>query len=67
VVNELVEAADDKQLTKLINRYARVDLILVDKLGYPQTGPARRRAVVRSSHRTRRALGHRDRVQRTVL
>jgi DNA replication protein DnaC len=30
LVNELVEAADDKQLTKLINRYGRVDLILVD-------------------------------------
>jgi DNA replication protein DnaC len=33
LVNELVEAADDKQLTKLINRYGRVDLILVDELG----------------------------------
>jgi DNA replication protein DnaC len=30
LVNELVEAADDKQLTKLINHYGRVDLILVD-------------------------------------
>jgi DNA replication protein DnaC len=30
LVNELVEAADDKQLTKLINRYGRVELILVD-------------------------------------
>jgi DNA replication protein DnaC len=36
LVNELVEAADDKQLTKLINRYSRVDLILVDELGYLQ-------------------------------
>jgi len=36
LVNELVEAADDKQLTKLINRYGRVDLILVDELGYVQ-------------------------------
>ena len=34
LVNELVEAADDKQLTELINRYGRVDLILVDELGY---------------------------------
>jgi DNA replication protein DnaC len=34
LVNELVEAADDKQLTKLINRYGRVDLILVDELVY---------------------------------
>lgn len=36
LVNELVEAADDKQLTKLINHYGRVDLILVDELGYLQ-------------------------------
>ena len=36
LVNELVEAADDKQLTKLISRYGRVDLILVDELGYLQ-------------------------------
>lgn len=36
LVNELVETADDKQLTKLINRYGRVDLILVDELGYLQ-------------------------------
>ena len=36
LVNELVEAADDKQLTKLINRYGRVDLILVDELEYLQ-------------------------------
>jgi hypothetical protein len=36
LVNELVEAADDKQLTKLTNRYGRVDLILVDELGYLQ-------------------------------
>ena len=34
LVNELVEAADDKELTKLINRYRRVDLILIDELGY---------------------------------
>ena len=36
LVNELAEAADDKQLTKLINHYGRVDLILVDELGYLQ-------------------------------
>ena len=36
LVNELVEAADDKQLSKLINRYGRVDAILVDELGYLQ-------------------------------
>jgi DNA replication protein DnaC len=34
LVNELVEAAGDKQLTKTINRYGRVDLLCVDELGY---------------------------------
>jgi len=34
LVNELVEAADDKQLVKTIARYGRVDLLCVDELGY---------------------------------
>lgn len=33
-VNELVEAADDKRLTKTIARYGRVDLLCIDELGY---------------------------------
>jgi len=34
LVNELVEAADEKVLAKTIARYGRVDLICVDELGY---------------------------------
>ena len=34
LVNELVEAADDKQLSKTISRYGRVDLLCLDELGY---------------------------------
>jgi DNA replication protein DnaC len=34
LVNELVEAADEKQLTKTIARYSRVDLLCIDELGY---------------------------------
>jgi DNA replication protein DnaC len=34
LVNELAEAADEKRLTKLIARYGRVDLLLLDELGY---------------------------------
>ncbi|MEU0505475.1 IS21-like element helper ATPase IstB [Nocardia sp. NPDC005998] len=34
LVNELVEAADEKQLAKTINRYGRVDLLCIDELGY---------------------------------
>ncbi len=33
-MSELVEAADDKQLTKTIARYGRVDLLCLDELGY---------------------------------
>lgn len=36
LVNELVEAADDKQLGKTIARYGRVDLLEIDELGYPE-------------------------------
>lgn len=34
LVNELVEAADETQLTKTIARYGRVDLLCIDELGY---------------------------------
>ncbi len=34
LANELAEAAGDKQLTKTINRYGRVDLLCIDELGY---------------------------------
>jgi chromosomal replication initiation ATPase DnaA len=34
LVNELVEAADDKQLSKTITRYGCVDLLCLDELGY---------------------------------
>ena len=34
LVNELVEAADAHQLSRLIGRYARLDLLCLDELGY---------------------------------
>jgi DNA replication protein DnaC len=34
LVNELVEAADERLLTKTIARYGRVDLLCIDELGY---------------------------------
>lgn len=34
LVNELAEAADDRQLSKTITRYGRVDLLCLDELGY---------------------------------
>lgn len=36
LVNELVEAADERRLTRLINRYSRLELLCVDELGYVQ-------------------------------
>jgi DNA replication protein DnaC len=38
LVNELVEAADDKQLSKTIARYGRVDLLCLDELGCAPRG-----------------------------
>jgi len=34
LVNELAEAADDRQLTKVLTRYGRVDLLCLDEFGY---------------------------------
>ncbi len=34
LVNELVEAANEKLLAKTIARYGRVDLLCIDELGY---------------------------------
>ncbi|MGH3966358.1 MAG: IS21-like element helper ATPase IstB [Pseudonocardiaceae bacterium] len=39
LVNELVEAADDRALTRALARYARLDLLLVDELGYLHLDP----------------------------
>ena len=36
LVNELVEAADERRLSRLISRYGRLDLLLLDELGYVQ-------------------------------
>jgi DNA replication protein DnaC len=36
LVNQLVEAADDKMLAKTIARYGRVDLLCIDELGYSE-------------------------------
>jgi len=39
LVNELVEAADDRTLSRVVGRYARLDLLLLDELGYIQIDP----------------------------
>lgn len=39
LVNELVEAADERQLSRVVGRYARLDLLALDELGYVQVDP----------------------------
>jgi len=39
LVNELVEAADDRVLSRVVSRYGRLDLLLLDELGYVQIDP----------------------------
>jgi DNA replication protein DnaC len=39
IVNELVEAQDEHTLTRLIGRYGRLNLLLIDELGYLHLDP----------------------------
>ena len=39
LVNELVEAADDKQLSRAVGHYARLDLLCLDEIGYVSLDP----------------------------
>ena len=39
LANELVEAADDKQLSRVVARYARLDLLCLDEVGYVSLDP----------------------------
>ena len=39
LVNELVEAADERHLSRVVARYARLDLLCLDELGYVKIDP----------------------------
>jgi len=39
LVNELVEAADQRQLSRVVARYGRLDLLLLDEVGYVAIDP----------------------------
>jgi DNA replication protein DnaC len=39
LVNELIEAADDKQLSRVVGRFARLDLLCLDEVGYVHLDP----------------------------
>ncbi len=40
LVNELLEARDERILSKVVSRYARVDLLVLDELAYVPLAPA---------------------------
>lgn len=40
LVNELVEARDDKSLSRVVARYARIELLILDELAYVPLAPA---------------------------
>ena len=40
LVNELTEAADSRALSRVVGRYARVELLVLDELGYVPLSPA---------------------------
>jgi len=39
LVNELAEAADERVLSKVVGRYGRLDLLLLDEVGYVRVDP----------------------------
>ena len=39
LVNELIEAADDRVLSRVVARYGRLDLLCLDELGYVKIDP----------------------------
>jgi DNA replication protein DnaC len=49
LVNELAEAADQRQLSRVVGRYGRLDLLLLDELGYVSSTPAAPNCCSRSS------------------
>lgn len=40
LINELIEARDDRNLSKVVARYARIELLILDELAYVPLGPA---------------------------
>ena len=60
LVNELVEAADERRLSRIVARYGRLDLLCLDELGYVQLDARGAELSVPDPDRTRReGLGRR--------
>lgn len=54
LVDELVEAADDRKLSRLVARYGRLDLLCLDELGYVQLDARGAELLFRSSPNAKR-------------
>ncbi len=54
LVNELVEAADERVLSRVVGRYGRLDLLCLDELGYVQIDPRGAELLFQIITRTRR-------------
>ena len=63
---ELVEAADQRTLSRVVGRYGRLDLLLLDEPRLRPGRPPRRRAAVPGHHRAGRTSHDRDRDQPPV-
>ena len=66
LVNELVEAADDRTLSRAIARYGRVDLLCLDELGYIELDRRGAELLFQVFTEREEKRLHRDRVQRRV-
>ena len=62
LVNELVEAEDERELSKVVGRYGRLDLLCLDELGYLHLD-RRGAAPLPGPDRAGRTSVHRGRVQ----
>lgn len=59
LVNELVEAVDDRQLSRVVVRYGWLDLLLLEELGYGKIDPRGAELLFQIHHRTRGTCQHR--------
>ena len=67
LVNELVEAADEKQLSKTIARYGRVDLLCLDELGFLELDRRGAELLFQVLTEREEKIGRGHRLQRGVL
>ena len=67
LVNELVEAADEKNLARTIARFGRVDLLMIDEIGYMELDRRGAELLFQVLNETGREQLHRDRLERILF